>query len=210
MRISRTSRVLLVSGVALGLAWGAGATVAAAGPPSAGQGSLVTSTTPDPANVVTFRDPVGDVVRGHDIRKVRVRNGLAAVRVTVWHRDLRAARQYSFRMYLDTDPSTSTPEVKVYGAFPNADFVACTTGSWSTSARNGCDPERAVVQCRVNMDVRWARDVTTFEFLRTRRCLTDALPVRVNVSIKQYWPVDTRWDFAPGRRLWSRTVPTAG
>jgi hypothetical protein len=78
----------------------------------------VASANADPASVVTFHDVHGDVVRGHDIRRVMVDNDNNHIKIKIWHRDLRSSRQYSFRLYLDADLSTSVPEVKVYGAFP--------------------------------------------------------------------------------------------
>ena len=161
----------------------------------------------DPASVVTFHDAHGDVVRGHDIRKVLVDNDNNHIRVKVWHRDLRSSRQYAFRLYLNTDLSTSAPEVKVYGAFPNADYAACTTTTWSTDAVNGCDPEDRATQCRVNVDVRWKQDATVFDLTRTEQCLSAALVVGVNLSFREYHPKQTRWDHALARHIWYPPVP---
>jgi hypothetical protein len=173
------------------------ATVAGAGAASANE---------DPASKVAFYDAHGDVSRGHDIRRVVVDND-DHLQIKVWHRDLRSTRQYSFRLFLDTDPATSTPEVKAYGAFPNADYAACTTTSWSTGGTAGCDPEDSLVQCRLDVDVRWGRDVTRFDFTRTARCLAGATAVGVNVSFEEYHPSDTRWDFALARQVWYPPVP---
>ena len=160
----------------------------------------------DPASKVAFFDERGDVSRGHDIRRVVVDND-DHLQIRVRHRDMRSTRQYAFRLFLDTDPSSTTPEVKAYGAFPNADYAACTTSSWSTSADAGCDPEDQLVQCRLDVEVSWARDVTRFDFTRTARCLAGASAVGVNVSFQEYYPSDTRWDHALARRVWYPPVP---
>ena len=172
--------------------------------PVAGSGAA--SANDDPASKVAFFDARGDVDRGHDIRRVVVDND-DHLQIRVRHRDLRSTRQYSFRLFLDTDPSSATPEVKAYGAFPNADFAACTTTSWSTGARAGCDPEDRSVQCRLDVDVRWGRDVTRFDFTRTAQCLAGASAVGVNVSFEEYHPSDTRWDYALDRHTWYPPVP---
>ena len=161
----------------------------------------------DPASVVAFHDDHGDVVRGHDIRRVLVDNDNGHIKVKVWHRDVRSRWQYSFRLYLNTDLSTSKPEVKVYGAFPNADYAACTTTTWSTDAVHGCDPEDRATQCQVDFAVRWKRDVTVFDFTRTGRCLAPASAVGVNVSFREYHPTHTRWDHALARQVWYPPVP---
>jgi len=170
-------------------------------------GSSAASANDDPASQVSFYDARGDVVRGHDIRRVQVDNEDDQITIKLWHRDLQKARQYSFRLYLDTESSTSTPEVKVYGAFPNADYAACLTTSWGTGATSGCDPEDQATQCRVDFGVQWDRDVTRFDFKRTARCLAGAAGLGVNVSIRQYFPGETRWDFARARHVWYPSVP---
>ena len=157
--------------------------------------------------MVTFQDAHGDVIRGHDIRKVLVDNDNGHIKVKVWHRDVRSGRQYSFRLYLNTDHSTWKPEVKVYGAFPDADYAACTTTTWSTDAVYGCDPEDRATQCRMDLAVRWKRDVTVFDFTRTWRCLAPASAVGVNVSFREYYPTQTRWDHALARQVWCPPVP---
>jgi hypothetical protein len=161
----------------------------------------------DPGSVVRFHDSQGDVVRGHDISKVMVDNDSNHITIKVWHRDLRSTRQYSFRLYLNTDLATSVPEVKVYGAFPNADYAACTTTTWSTDAVNGCEPEDAATQCRVNVNVRWKQDATVFDLSRTARCLSAASAVGVNVSFREYYPRHTHWDHALARHVWYPPVP---
>lgn len=180
------------------------ATVAVVVAQIAGTGAA--SANEDPASKVAFFDKRGDVARGHDIRRVVVDND-DRLQIRVWHRDLRSTRQYSFRLFLDTDPSSATPEVKAYGAFPNADYAACTTSSWSTGAVAGCDPEDQLVQCRLDVEVIWARDVTRFDFTRTAKCLAGASAVGVNVSFQEYHPSDTRWDHALARHVWYPLVP---
>lgn len=167
----------------------------------------VASANDDLASVVTFHDAHGDVARGHDLRKVKVDNDNNHVKIKVWHRDMRSTRQYSFRLYLNTDLSTSVPEVKVYGAFPNADYAACTTTTWSTDEVNGCDPEDRATQCRVNVDVLWQQDATVFDLTRTARCMSSASAVGVNVSFREYHPKGTRWDHALSRHVWYPPVP---
>jgi len=180
------------------------ATVAIVVAPAVGTGAA--SANEDPASKVAFYDAHGDVERGHDIRRVVMDND-DHLQIKVWHRDLRSTRQYSFRLFLNTDPSSSTPEVKVYGAFPNADYAACTTASWSTGASAGCDPEDRPTQCRLDVDVRWDRDVTRFDFTRTAQCLASASAAGVNVSFEEYHPADTRWDYALARHVWYPPVP---
>jgi hypothetical protein len=161
----------------------------------------------DAASVVTFHDTPRDVARGHDIRRVLVDNDNHHIRIKVWHRDLRSTRQYSFRLYLNTDLSTSAPEVKVYGAYPNSDYAACTTTTWSTDSGNGCDPEDRTTQCRVDVDVRWNQDATVFDFTRAAQCLSAASAVGVNVSFREYYPARTRWDHALATHVWYPPVP---
>jgi hypothetical protein len=169
-------------------------------------GTAAASANEDLASKVAFYDAHGDVDRGHDIRRVVVDNDDHLV-IKVWHRDLRSTRQYSFRLFLDTDPSSPAPEVKAYGAFPNSDFAACTTTSWSTGATAGCDPEDQLTQCSLDVDVRWDSDVTRFDFTRTAQCLVSASAVGVNVSFEEFHPSDTRWDYALARHVWYPPVP---
>ena len=180
------------------------ATVAVVVAVVAGTGAV--SANEDPASKVAFFDAREAVDRGHDIRRVAVDND-DHLQIRVRHRDLRSTRQYSFRLFLDTDPSSATPEVKAYGAFPNADYAACTTSKWSTDAVAGCDPEDQLVQCRMDVEVSWARDVTRFDFTRTAKCLAGAGAVGVNVSFQEYYPSDTRWDHALARHVWYPPVP---
>jgi hypothetical protein len=161
----------------------------------------------DPSSEITFYDAHGDVSRGHDIQRVFVDNDNRHVRIKLWHRDLRPTRQYSFRLYLNTELASQTPEVKAYGAFPNADYAACSTSTWSTSAVDGCDPEDAATQCRLDFIVHWQHDTTVFDFTRTQQCLAGASAVGVNISIKEYHPTSTRWDYARERRAWYPPVP---